>query len=428
MYITRNLEETVFKNLSKKEILAIVGPRQCGKTTLLQKMHQDLVTKKKKAIILSFEDKKILDLFEQELEVFIATYIKPNDYVFIDEFQYASEGGKSLKYIYDSNTTKLIISGSSAPELTIKALKYLVGRVFVFNLMPLSFEEFLSYKDTILHTYYLKNRCLIEDPKFLYKPSKTSPNLLKRLNTLYNEYAVYGGYPRVVTSKNVEEKQMVLKNIYNTFFLREVRDILGLIDDYKLGALVKKMGLLVGNLLDYQDLSEVSGLSYPTVKSYLNFLEKTYICNQVRPFYKNRGVELVKNPKMYFCDTGLRNYIVNDFRSLTERVDSGALLENAFAMELMKREVPFNFWRTKKKEELDFVLDFGSGNKLGVECKLSLKNNDFNSSSVNAFRLLYKDVRVLHGFLNLTRDFSREGKDADGEGSDGLSAFPLPLF
>ena len=86
-----------------------------------------------------------------------------------------------------------------------------------------------------------------------------------------------------------------MQNIYNTYFLREVRDILGLIDDYKLQALLKALALQVGNLIEYEELGRLSGFSFPTLKKILNFLEKTYICQFVRPFYKNKRTEIVKN-------------------------------------------------------------------------------------------------------------------------------------
>ena len=104
MYVHRILETELKKYLKKKEILAVVGPRQSGKTTLLKQIFKDL----DKALFLDFEDRETLELFNEDLKSFIELYVKPHQYLFIDEFQYAKEGGKNLKYIYDNYKTKQI--------------------------------------------------------------------------------------------------------------------------------------------------------------------------------------------------------------------------------------------------------------------------------------------------------------------------------
>lgn len=431
MYITRNLESTILDNLPKKEILAILGPRQSGKTTLLKHIAADLRAQNKEqgkeVHFISFEDQKTLDLYEEDIDAFVALHVAPFDYVFIDEFQYAGEGGKKLKYIYDHFDTKIVVSGSSAPDLTIEALRYLVGRVFVFSLMPLSFEEFLSYKDSELYGFYMKNHYDLHAEPFDFHPLQVPRAILASLRDLYNEYAVFGGYPRVVTAETPDEKKLVLQNIYNTLFLREVRDNLGLIEDHKLSSLLKKLAIDVTGLIDYSDLTDASGLAYATVKNYLNFLEKVYICKQIRPFFKNKSVELVKNPRVYFYDSGLRNYVAEDFRDLGARPDTGALLEEVFAMELFKHEIAFNYWRTKKGEELDFVLKFGVaagavGKMVAVECKSKLKSTHLTSASVNAFKKSYPEIPLFFGFYALSDGLFKRPEDTT------FPAFPLALF
>jgi len=109
--------------------------------------------------------------------------------------------------------------------------------------------------------------------------------------------------------------------------------------------------------LAYNELSIFSEYTYPTLKKYLNFLNKTFICNFIKPYFKNKRSEIVKNPKVYFLDTGLRNLIVNDFRKIDERVDGGALLENGVFMQLMKRNLEPQYWRDKLRHELDFIFN-----------------------------------------------------------------------
>ncbi len=388
MYIKRKLEDTILKYLNTSEIIAIVGPRQAGKTTILNKIFSNL----EKAVFLSFDDKKALNLFENDTDNFREIYAKNTAYIFIDEFQYAKKGGQKLKYIFDKNKeenrkVKIFISGSSAIDLTINAAKYLVGRVFIFDLYPLDFEEYLQYRDEKLLPLLKKgNECFRNSEKFELS-GEVQDLILKH----FDDYALYGGYPRVVLSESAEEKKEVLKNIYNTYFLREVRDVLGLIDDFKLEKLIRALALQIGNLIDYSELGVLSEYSYPTLKKYLNFLEKTFICSFTRPFYKNRRIEIVKNPKVYFFDAGLRNYIADDFRPLDERNDTGALLENAVFMQLVKNGHSFNYWRTKQKQEIDFILRLSGGRDLALEVK-----NNFNEIP-RAFSV----IKSIHKNMNL---------------------------
>ena len=92
---------------------------------------------------MSFDDQAILTLFEKSPDDFIAAYVRDASYLFIDEFQYAKSGGKILKYIIDTQKIKIIISGSSVIDLTVQAVKYLVGRIIVLTLHPFDFQEFL---------------------------------------------------------------------------------------------------------------------------------------------------------------------------------------------------------------------------------------------------------------------------------------------
>lgn len=400
MYIKRNLEDTILQYLDSPEIIAVVGPRQSGKTTMIRYLLQGL----EKAVAVSFDDQNLLALFERNTDDFIAAYIKGNKYLFIDEFQYAKEGGKILKYIFDSQKIKIIISGSSAVDLTIKAVKYLVGRILIFNLYPFDFSEFLQAKDASYLKIYkeykskidLSQKSLLEVPEIVHQ----------KFLQYYEEYLRFGGYPRAVIEEKIESKKEILRNIYNTYFLREVRDILGLIDDYKLSNLIKALALQIGNLIEYEELSRLSGFSYPALKKYLNFLEKTYICQYIRPFYKNKRTEIVKNPKVYFFDTGLRNSIMNDFRPLDQRTDAGSLLENGLAMQFIKSEKKFNFWRDKKKNELDFVVSLDNSKMVAIESKNYLKRVEL--PSIKVFKNAYPDIDVLFSYKDAAKDVLSE--------------------
>ena len=349
MYITRVVESKITKYLNKPEILAIVGPRQCGKTTTIKQLTKNL----NNTIFLTFEDREILSLFENNLPQFIETYISKHEYLIIDEFQYAKNGGQHLKYIFDTEKIKVIITGSSVIDMTINTLKYLVGRVFVIDMTPLCFFEYLSFRDPIYAELYTKYKYQI-----LHSGVETNLAIeqINKFQHYYETYMLWGGYPRVVIADDDDERKEILKNIYNTYLLRDVRDNLGLIDDYKFEKLLKGLSLQTGNLIAYDELCSISGFTFITLKSYLNFLSKTYVCQTISPFYKNKRKEIIKNPKIFFFDTGLRNYIINDFRHIDQRSDTGALLENAVWMELNKQGLSLNYWRDKNQNEIDFII------------------------------------------------------------------------
>ncbi len=350
MYISREIENTITKYLDKKEIIAVVGPRQSGKTTMLKQ----ILSKKENVNYITFDDIEMLNLFQNDVKLFVELNVANYDYVFIDEVQYAKESGKLLKYIYDTTKTKLLISGSSTAEISIQSLKYLVGRIFIFELFPFSFSEFLLAKAPALHKIFLKGNL-----------SNNAEDLLKKN---IEEYLLFGGYPRVVISENTDEKKLVLRNIYNTLILREVYDLFGLNMRENFTKLLKSFAVQIGNLINYTDLCELTGLKYSALKKSIQILEMLYIVGRCYPYSKNKRIEVVKNPKIYFIDSGLRNIILNNFQ--IERSDLGAMYENLIFSEFVKKGIQPNYWRTKSGAEIDFV-----NNNIPVEVKLTPKTS-----------------------------------------------------
>lgn len=335
VYIKRILESELEKQLKRKEILAIIGPRQAGKTTLVQHLLKEC----KNVNNVTFDDVNAKNLFIENIDAFISEHVKSYDYLFIDEIQYVPDSGQKLKYIYDTQKIKIIISGSSASEISITSLKYLVGRVFIYHLYPLSFEEFLSYKNKNLLLTIKKN------------PYKAMHNLVK---PLLEEYLKFGGYPSVVLAEDEEDKKTILKNIYNTYFLREIKEIFYIKDDYKLVRLLKALALQIGNIVNYQEMAGITNYSTNEIKEYLSILKKTFICQEAMNFHTNKRNELKKSPKIFFVDTGFRNTVINNFSLEANR---GSINENLVAQEIIKKDLELKYWRTQSKAEVDFVIE-----------------------------------------------------------------------
>jgi len=171
--------------------------------------------------------------------------------------------------------------------------------------------------------------------------------------------------------------------------LRDVRDILGLVDDYKILSLVKALALQAGQAISCDELGNLTQQNTPAIKKQINFLEKTYVASLLRPYFRNKRTELVKNPKVYFFDTGLRNAVIKDFKPVNERQDKGALYENCVFSELMKKDRLVKYWRTKSKAEVDFVVD----DRIPLEVKSGLAK-PIVGKSLYSFMAKYQPERA----------------------------------
>jgi len=349
MYVNRDLEEKINKYMDREEIIAVTGTRQCGKTTMIS----HILKKYENVNSITFEDVNKKLMFEDDIDSFIDLYVKEYDYLFIDEVQYAENSGKQLKYIYDTQNIKIIISGSSSTDLSIESLKYLVGRIMVFELYPFSFREFLSFRDDRLYELFLKK--------------DFGDQVNEKILGYIKEYIQYGGYPRVAISNSPEEKKLVLKNIYNTYLLREIKELLQLSDNDKLVRLLRALSLQMGNMIRYNELSDTTGFNYKNLKRYLQVLEQTFICSRCYTYYTNKRKELVKTPKIFFVDNGFRNQCAGDFR--VDHLQTGQYYENLVYSEFLKKDVKLKYWRTKSKAEVDFIKD----DRIPIEVKRSPK-------------------------------------------------------
>ena len=378
VYIRRELEDKIKHYLSFKEILAIIGPRQAGKTTLVNKCLDDL--KNKRINRISFENLDILKKFETDIKAFVIEFIEDYDIIFIDEVQYAESSGQSLKYIYDSiKNVKIIISGSSATELSLHSIKYLVGRIFVFELYTLSFNEYLQFKNQKLFK--------------IYKKGHLSGIYLEEINKVLKEYLSFGGYPRVALMNKKEDKKTILKNICNTYLLKEIKEILGYKETHQLDTLIKSLAIQIGGMVNYNDLSAKTGIPYKKLKEQLSILEKTFICSFALNYHTNKKMELSKSPKIYFFDIGLRNFIIDNFSINME----GTILENFVYIQMLIQGIKPKFWRTRTKAEVDFILE-KQGTIIPIEIKTKISRNSV-SKAMRSFIERYKPEQAF--FLSL---------------------------
>lgn len=386
-YLKRDIELRLGKYIKAKEIIALIGPRQVGKSTVLNKLQKD-ISNNTKSVFLTFENKTNLNIFQEDIEAFKKTYVDPNEIIFIDEIQYAKDAGQKLKYLYDTTKKKFVISGSSSLEIRSMG-KFLVGRIFTFYLNPLSFSEFLNYKDNQIYTLYQNSSKNGEISK--------SDEIKKTTLKLFEEYLIYGGYPRVVLAKTQEEKELSLGSVIDNYLLKEIRSLLKLATEDELLKLTQLLSLQIGNLISYNELALSTGFSRIELKKHLNILKQTYILDLIKPYFNNRRVELVKNPKAYFIDTGMRNKIIDNFSKVGQRTDIGQLAEN-YVFETLRQNFPFpkkiNFWRTKSQAEVDFVIET-KGEVVPIEVKYAPLGNTVIGKSMHSFIEKYSPKKAI---------------------------------
>ena len=370
-FIKRQMQDKIARHLEREEMTIILGPRQVGKTVLLQQLKSWLIKSKniKTENIFYFNldilrDWEVVREQTQFIDFIKSRSAKQKAYVFIDEAQRVENPGLFYKGIYDSQlNAKFILTGSASLYFASQVKESMAGRKRIFYLRPFSFEEYVSVKNTALFRM-LKNQ------------TKISLVDQRGLRELMEGYLIWGGYPRVVLSDNPDDKKNVLSDIYSSYIERDIVGFLKIPDKAKFNKLTKLLAGQIGQLVNIGEIASIAEVDRRTVVRYFTALEETYIIFQLTPYYHNPRQEIIKNPKIYFLDNGLRNYLLDNFKRLSERPDNGSLFENGILQGLLtaKEEESWglHFWRTKQGAEVDFVIE--KGVKLTpIEAKLNTK-------------------------------------------------------
>lgn len=375
--ILKKLEDHI---LTKKTICVLTGARQTGKTTLLKILVKKLQTKQLLNFYLSLEDPEILNICNSHPENLFRIIPKPKEeqfiWILIDEVQYLENPSNFLKYLYDTyhENLRLIVSGSSNFYLDEKFTDSLAGRKRIYNLNTISFSEFAAYNG-------------FEKIESLNTGNEFSLIEKRKLSELFEEYVTFGGYPEVVLEKDADEKQEILRELANSYIKKDALEAgIGKTDKYLY--LMKILSDQSGSLLNSNELSNTLGVNRLTVDSYIRIMKISNHISIIRPFFRNVRKELTKMPKVYYKDSGLRNYLIRDFSPLLMRHDRGELLEQAaFRLFLDKyEEEDIQFWRTARAQEVDFVI----GGKAAFEVKF--KKEGFSSSKYRSFLNNYPDI------------------------------------
>jgi len=397
-YKKRHIHDKINAHLNKKEYTIITGARQVGKTTLLRQFYKDLKMADKRVFYLSLENIDILNALNEHPEkIFqfterpinaLENEVKPDEiiYLLLDEIQYANDPSGFLKYLFDTylSNLKIIATGSSAFYIDRKFKDSLAGRKKIFHLHPLNFRE---------HLEFCRRNDLSDEVQTLRERKDYISLKKQEIKEYFNEYLVYGGYPAVVLEHDADLKKEILLELRDSYIKRDILES-GIRNEMDFYNLMKILAGQTGNLVNKNELSKTLRIHLSTIENYLSTLEKCFHISLVKPFYKNLRKEIVKMPKVFFNDLGLRNALLNRFSKFEEREDTGALLENYVYQRLIQiyPQEDIKFWRTADGNEVDFVVSSDYKNGKAFEVKSS--SIDFKPAKYKKFSENYPNINL----------------------------------
>jgi hypothetical protein len=326
MIISRNVLELLRNDLDKRKALILLGARQVGKTTLLKALSKDW----EHILWLTGDELETQQMFENPTITRLKTELAGVKYLIIDEAQRLPNVGLGLKLITDHlQHIQLLVTGSSAFELSNRLNESLMGRTFEYHLYPVSFSEMANH-----HTLREEKRLL--------------PYRL-----------VYGYYPDVVM--HPADAKKILQNLTQNFLYKDMLLLEGVKKPDKIVKLLQALAFQVGNQVSYNELSQIVGMNNATVEKYITMLEQSFVLFRLGSFSRNLRTELSKSRKIYFYDNGIRNALIGNFNTIETRSDVGALWENFLISERLKllhnneRSAQRFFWRTTEQQEVDYI-------------------------------------------------------------------------
>lgn len=325
MLIDRDLRDKIENNFNKGKAILLTGPRQVGKTTLINQLLKD-----KNYLFLDGDDPAVSDLLSEANTEMLRNIISGHDFVFIDEAQRIPNIGIRAKNIIDQiKGVQLIISGSSSLDLNDRLQEPLTGRKFEYNLYPVSWNEF-EKSHGFLHAH-----------------------------KQFEMRLIYGMYPDVINNPGNEYE--ILKNLTSSYLYKDIFALTGIRKPQVLEDLVKALAFQVGSEVSYNELGQLVNIDKNTVSNYIDVLEKAFVVFRLNSFSRNLRNEIRFNRKIYFYDNGVRNMVIGNLNPIKLRQDKGALFENFMISERLKilglqnKAVESYFWRTTAQQEIDYI-------------------------------------------------------------------------
>ena len=354
----RDLQSVIQERCFQGKAIILLGARQVGKTTLLKKIIQEQHVD---ALYLNCDEPQTISALTncnlKELQMIVGA----NKFIVIDEAQKVDDIGLVLKLIVDNlPDVQVIATGSSAFELRNCLNEPLTGRKYEYQMFPISSKEIYQTSG------YIDLKGLLET----------------RL--------IYGSYPDILNHAN--DARELLRMLTDSYLYKDILATDNLRKPEVLDKLLRALAFQVGSEVSYNELAQTVGTDSKTVERYIELLEKCYIIFRLHGLSRNLRNELKKAKKIYFYDNGVRNAVIQQFAPLDIRNDAGALWENFFISERIKRNhyqqnyCNAYFWRTKSQLEIDYIEE-QNGQMTAFEMKWNPKkaNASIPESFLNSY-------------------------------------------
>lgn len=360
---SRNILQQLFDALADTPVVLVNGPRQAGKSTLVQ---SPMLIKEGRHYM-TFDNPSVLAAAKSDPEGFIAGLPEK---VTLDEIQHIPELFPVIKASVDCNRKpgRFLLTGSANVLLLPKLSESLAGRIEILTLWPFSQGELKQTQEGFI------------DFLFSTKSHNSAQNISKKTNrTQLLEKVLMGSYPPAIARKTPMRRKAWFKSYLTTILQRDVRDFSNITDLTVLPRLLATLASRTGGLLNFADLSRTLMLPQTTLKRYFTLLETTFLIQLLRPWSTNLGQRSIHTPKVYLNDTGLLAHLLGLTidRFTLDPTLTGSIMENFILMELLKQgtwsqtQPEFFFWRTASGQEVDILLEDSAGHLVGIEIKAS---------------------------------------------------------
>ncbi|GAB4320358.1 MAG: ATP-binding protein [Bacteroidales bacterium] len=327
--LDRYIKDRIIKSLIPNKVVVLLGARRTGKTELLKVI---LKEQKYSYLYLNGDDFSTHDLLLPQTAGNYNGLLADKELLVIDEAQKVPDIGQKLKLIVDTvKGIRVLVTGSSAFDLTHKMGEPLTGRKITFHLFPLAQIEYNQIES----------------------PVDTKSNLPVKL--------VYGNYPELLQYSAPEDKSAYLQELVNSYLLKDILEFDGIKNARKIRDLLRLLAYQTGKDGSLNELGRQLGLHKDTVGRYLDLLSKVFVIYRLGGFSRNLRKEVSKMDRWYFYDNGVRNVLINNLNPLHTRNDQGELWENYILSERIKIQhykgmlVTNYFWRTYQQQEIDWI-------------------------------------------------------------------------
>lgn len=400
--IVKRIEE-----LSKaNEIVVITGIRRCGKSTSLLQFCKDLIrsgTKKEDILIINFEDPRLnnpnLDLLNKIYELYL-TELNPSKkhYVILDEIHLIDGWEKFARFLHENKKIPVFVTGSSSKLLSSEYSTVLAGRHLDLEIKPLSFREYLFFKNI-----EIKNDLDISQKR--HEIQRAFANYLKE-----------GGFPKVTLANNEKDKRDLLEVYFRDIIIKDIVQRYKIKEVNKLHELAKYYLTNVSALQSFNNIKNVLKLNLDTVERFSHYLSSVFLLHFVKKFSYSEKEQLLNPRKVYCADNGLRGSVAFVFSE-----DYGRLAENVVFNQLNNKDSEIYYWKNSKQEEVDFVIKKKLKIVQAIQVCWDIGKPETKKREVGDLVKACKELKLKEGLI-LTED------NSSNETRDGIKIYFQPIW